>query len=244
MDKNISMVGVIHSDQRIESRLRRAVQLIQPDVIALEHGGSDVDDFINSGEFQDIYNAFRAKLKVLFSKFGISDSIENFLYGAEVDVCRSLSEEQGIPLVYMDHPRIVISLIWNFSSQSDSIYEMLEKQFMSGKKSTEESNADLQDKDYRVWIDHLNEQRYELDEYLMQFAQDGIEVGAFDEEREAYQEKQVRNAMDKYGSDKKIMTVGGIAHLGDFPEFRTLFVRLRNHVKSRFAAIEFDNVDQ
>ncbi len=240
MDKNISMVGVVHTDQRIEPRLRNAMQIIQPDIIALEHGGKEVDDFVNSREYQDIYNAFMAKLKVLYQKYGDRNPIDNFLYGVEVNVCRSLSGEQDIPLVYMDHPKIVITIMRNFLSQRDSILEVIEKKLKSGKKSTEESDAYYQDRNYSVWIDYFNEQRYELDEYFMEFAQHSIEAGVFTEEREAYQEKQVRDAMDKYGSDKKIMTVGGIAHLGDFAEFRTLFARLRSHVKSRFAAIEFD----
>ena len=241
MKKKITMIGVAHMDQHIEGRLETAFESIQPDAVALEYPGEKFDAFSESPEVQDFLSASRERLVQLFERHGLpSESLFEGLYGAEINVCRELCEKKGIPIIYTDSPAHMIGMSRALMAHADPLFDILEAQMSDPHyvrfMTDHEAYSRLQDGLYELWVPHFR--RSIINDGLRRQVAECVQDGTISYKRDGIQEGKIRRYMGRNPSSR-LLTVGGLAHLADVPDVRTLFARLREDVENRFAAIEF-----
>ncbi len=223
----LHLIGVLHYDLKGDERLRKALRVEKPDILTLEM--TDVaPEQIKDNEIDSQLEMLIKTLKEKFDSKTLSffENYVNSISPFEKKVCQEYSKEFNIPLIYVDDPETVPSVLREIKKWVKEFFEKVEPDFFSGTSIERiQSGYDTLYEYFQKLYD--GEIPQEEGEKLIDYGR-GKMIGKRDE----YQARKIARIVSE-NPEKKIVHVGGCVHLLSDSKGETLYSKLEKFNPTR-----------
>jgi len=216
----LHFIGAAHNDPDGYNRTWRGLQILKPNIIALEWQGPEYEVFLDDPEIKTLRAKTEEAIRQVFREFQIDSNLYDqanakSIWGGEVRAAQDFARQHGIEIIPTESAQARINVDMESFHNSEITEGMFREWLASLKAQGEIYNPDkitaFDPAAYDMFERHLDDKmtQEEIDEVVKN------SMWAFKPERVEYQTEKLRIAIRRMGENDRLVHVGGFLHLMD-----------------------------